>query len=77
MENILSLPARSGAARYNSTPKAGRRVVHRQLGENARNAGSAATGNLVNAAITTCLFVVTIPRQYIVVFWLLLVGLIG
>jgi diguanylate cyclase (GGDEF)-like protein len=77
MENILSLPVRSGATRYRSTPKAGRRVVHRQLGENARNAGSAATGNLVNAAITTWLFIGTIPRQYIVVFWLLLIGLIG
>ncbi len=57
--------------------KNGKRVVHRQLAENARNARGAATGNLVNAAITTWLFHDTISLGYLAAFWLCLSLLIG
>jgi diguanylate cyclase (GGDEF)-like protein len=52
-------------------------LLRRQLTENARNAKSAAIGNIVNAAISTALFWNNVPTIAVVAFWLLVTSQIG
>jgi hypothetical protein len=59
-----------------SSPSGNWWLLRRQLVENARNARSAAIGNIVNAVISTALYWNNVPLWAVTTFWTLMTVLI-
>jgi diguanylate cyclase (GGDEF)-like protein len=62
---------------FGGSPSGNWWLLRRQLVENARNARSAAIGNMVNAVISTALFWNNVPLWSIITFWTLMTLLLG